>query len=192
MPEYVKVARLAVPVGWRVIVVSDLFLGAKRTEASASASVELARALERAEGREPLSSPATRSTSWCLPVATRPQHSEHTGSWVGHSPATWRPTAGAGRSCFLATAIGRSSTTRPRLLLSSQPASKLLSPRSCRWRPRLGRSRSASNPAGDSTSATPLSTRPTRVTRRSATMPWPRSCPRWQDQARPGSPASTG
>ncbi len=50
MPEYVKVARLAVPVGWRVIVVSDLFLGAKRTETSGSASVELARALERAEG----------------------------------------------------------------------------------------------------------------------------------------------
>jgi len=50
MPEYVNVARLAVPVGWRVIVVSDLFLSAKRTEASGPASVELARALERAEG----------------------------------------------------------------------------------------------------------------------------------------------
>ena len=50
MPEFVTVARLAVPFGWRVIVVSDLFLNAKRTQASASASVELARALERAEG----------------------------------------------------------------------------------------------------------------------------------------------
>ena len=50
MPEYVKVARLAVPVGWRVIVVSDLFLGTKRTEASGSASVKLASVLERAEG----------------------------------------------------------------------------------------------------------------------------------------------
>ena len=163
MPEYVKVARLAVPVGWRVIVVSDLFLGAKRTETSGSASVELACAPAVPRAREPLSSPATRSTSWCLPVATRRQHSERTGSWVRHSPATWRPTAAAGRSCFLATAIGRSSTTRPRLQLSSQPASKLLSPRSCRWRPRRGPNRSASNPAGDSTSATPLSTRPTRV-----------------------------
>jgi len=50
MSEYVTVARLAVPVSWRVIVMSDLFLSAKRTEASGSASVELARALERAEG----------------------------------------------------------------------------------------------------------------------------------------------
>ena len=50
MPEFVTVARLAVPFGWRVIVVSDLLLNAKRTKASASASVELARALERAQG----------------------------------------------------------------------------------------------------------------------------------------------
>ena len=48
MPEFVKVARLAVPFGWRVIVVSDLFLSAKRTKASASASVELARRVEHA------------------------------------------------------------------------------------------------------------------------------------------------
>ncbi len=50
MPSYAEVARLAVPIGWRVIVVSDLFLSPKRTDASASASVMLARALERAEG----------------------------------------------------------------------------------------------------------------------------------------------
>jgi lysylphosphatidylglycerol synthetase-like protein (DUF2156 family) len=50
MPEYSSVACLAVPLGWRVIVVSDLFLGAKRTEVSGHASVQLARALELAEG----------------------------------------------------------------------------------------------------------------------------------------------
>ena len=50
MPEYSSVACLAVPAGWRVIVVSDLFLGAKRTEVSGHTSVELARALELAEG----------------------------------------------------------------------------------------------------------------------------------------------
>ncbi|MGD1011749.1 MAG: phosphatidylglycerol lysyltransferase domain-containing protein [Acidimicrobiales bacterium] len=50
MPEYVAVACLAVPVGGRVIVVSDLFLGAKRTTASGAASLELAHALDRAEG----------------------------------------------------------------------------------------------------------------------------------------------
>ena len=49
-PEYASVACLTVPVGGRVIVVSDLFLGASRTSASESASIELARALERAEG----------------------------------------------------------------------------------------------------------------------------------------------
>ena len=48
--DYAPVARVVVPVGSRVIVVSDLFLGASRTDASGSASVELARALERAEG----------------------------------------------------------------------------------------------------------------------------------------------
>jgi lysylphosphatidylglycerol synthetase-like protein (DUF2156 family) len=50
MPEYATVACLAVPVGSRVIVVSDLFLNAKRTDASGAASIELARALGRAEG----------------------------------------------------------------------------------------------------------------------------------------------
>jgi lysylphosphatidylglycerol synthetase-like protein (DUF2156 family) len=49
-PDYATVACLAVPVGGRVIVVSDLFLGASRTTASESASLELARALEHAEG----------------------------------------------------------------------------------------------------------------------------------------------
>lgn len=44
------VACVVVPVGGRVVVVSDLFLGGRRTEASASATIELARALERAEG----------------------------------------------------------------------------------------------------------------------------------------------
>jgi len=48
--RYSAVASLQVPVGGRVIVASDLFLGAKRTEASAAASLQLARALERAEG----------------------------------------------------------------------------------------------------------------------------------------------
>jgi lysylphosphatidylglycerol synthetase-like protein (DUF2156 family) len=50
MPSYAEVARLSVPIGRRVIIVSDLFLSPKRTDASASASVMLARALERAEG----------------------------------------------------------------------------------------------------------------------------------------------
>ena len=50
MPEYAPVVCLEVPVGCRVIVVSDLFLGAKRTEASAAASQALAKALELAEG----------------------------------------------------------------------------------------------------------------------------------------------
>jgi lysylphosphatidylglycerol synthetase-like protein (DUF2156 family) len=50
MPEYAAVACLEVPVGWRVIVVSDLFLGAKRTDASGAASLELAHALALAEG----------------------------------------------------------------------------------------------------------------------------------------------
>ena len=44
MPEYVTVARLAVPVGWRVIVVSDLFLSASERKPPDRASVELARA----------------------------------------------------------------------------------------------------------------------------------------------------
>jgi lysylphosphatidylglycerol synthetase-like protein (DUF2156 family) len=50
MPEYATVARMAVPVGWRVIIVSDLLLSAKRTDASGSASLELAHVIERAEG----------------------------------------------------------------------------------------------------------------------------------------------
>ncbi len=50
MPEYSAVACLEVPVGWRVIVVSDLFLTATRTDASGAASLELANALELAEG----------------------------------------------------------------------------------------------------------------------------------------------
>jgi len=50
MCEYADVACLEVPVGWRVIVVSDLFLGAKRTDASEAASLELAHALEQVEG----------------------------------------------------------------------------------------------------------------------------------------------
>jgi lysylphosphatidylglycerol synthetase-like protein (DUF2156 family) len=49
MPEYTPVACLEVPVGWRVIVVSDLFLSAKRTEASAAAAKALAEELERSE-----------------------------------------------------------------------------------------------------------------------------------------------
>ena len=43
-------ACVAVPTGARVLVVSDLFLSPTRTEASASATGELALALRRAEG----------------------------------------------------------------------------------------------------------------------------------------------
>ena len=50
MPEYATVACLEVPVGCRVIVVSDLFLGAKRTDASGAASLALAHVLRLAEG----------------------------------------------------------------------------------------------------------------------------------------------
>jgi len=50
MPKYAAVACLDVPVGWRVIVVSDLFLSQARTEASGAASEALARALDLAEG----------------------------------------------------------------------------------------------------------------------------------------------
>jgi lysylphosphatidylglycerol synthetase-like protein (DUF2156 family) len=50
MPEYAAVACLDVPVGCRVIVVSDLFLNAMRTEASGSASLALAKALDLADG----------------------------------------------------------------------------------------------------------------------------------------------
>ncbi|MGA3215201.1 MAG: phosphatidylglycerol lysyltransferase domain-containing protein [Acidimicrobiales bacterium] len=50
MPEYAAVACLEVPLGYRVIVVSDLFLGAKRTDASGAASLALAHVLRLAEG----------------------------------------------------------------------------------------------------------------------------------------------
>jgi lysylphosphatidylglycerol synthetase-like protein (DUF2156 family) len=50
MPEYADVACLDVPLGCRVIVVSDLFLGAKRTDSSGASSKALAATLALAEG----------------------------------------------------------------------------------------------------------------------------------------------
>ena len=51
MPDHAAVACVRVPVGWRVIVVSDLFLGASTDRGiRRRASIELAHLLEMAEG----------------------------------------------------------------------------------------------------------------------------------------------
>src|SRR5579862_5152817 len=49
-PRPAEAAELDLPIGSRVIVLSDLFLGAAATEASSSASLEVARALDGFEG----------------------------------------------------------------------------------------------------------------------------------------------
>ena len=163
MPEYVKVARLAIPVGWRVIVVSDLFLGAKRTEASGTASVKLASALERVEGPGAL---VVAGNAFDLLVPPGGNPAAALGAHRELQQALARLLGGGPQP------TGHPAARQPRsgdpLRLGHERGRRGCRVRGCsrgavcRWRRRPGRDRSASSPGGDSTSATPSSTRPIR------------------------------
>ena len=124
MPEYASLACVQVPLRRRVIIVSDLFLGAKRTEASAAASSALAKALDL-RGR-PWSTRHRRQHLDLLvpPGGDPPRPSGPTRSCARHLPAISLLPATAGRSCSRAAATGRSCTTRRPTTPSSPPASK--------------------------------------------------------------------
>ena len=130
----------AVPVGGRVIVVSDLFLGAKRTEASGSASLELARAARACRGPGALVV-AGNAFDLLVPAGRRPVGRTRGARGAAPSPwpATWRRTASAGPSSSRATATGPSSTTRRRTRRSCAAGFEVaLDAPSCRSRPRPG------------------------------------------------------
>jgi len=176
MPEYVKVARLAVPVGWRVIVVSDLFLGAKRTETSGSASVELARALERAEGPGAVVV-AGNAFDLLVPPGGNPASALGAHRELGQALTSYLAADSGRRAILLPGNRDRAILYDPAAIAAVIAAGfEVALTVELQVATAAGPNRSASNPAGDSTSATPSSTRPTRVTRRSATTPWRRSC----------------